>query len=75
MYAPSQKILWYPIPKKHAKNSSPSEDTIFAEMVKQLPSNAQEAILKVYNIIWEASVLPQSWKTSVIGFIAKPCKD
>ena len=31
---------------QHTKNSSPGEDTIFAEMVKNLPSNVQEALLK-----------------------------
>ena len=60
---------------QHTKNSSPGEDTIFAEMVKKLPSNAQEALLKIYNGIWEADVLPPSWKTSVIIPIAKPGKD
>ena len=54
------------------KNSSPGEDTIFADMVKKLPSIAQEALLKIYNGIWEADVLPPSWKTSVIVPIAKP---
>ena len=60
---------------QHTKNSSPGEDTIFAEMLKKLKSNAQETLLKIYNGIWEADVLPPSWKTSVIVSIAKPGKD
>ena len=60
---------------RHEKNSSPGEDTIFADMVKKLSSNAQETLLKIYNGIWEADVLQSSWKTSVIISIAKPDKD
>ena len=60
---------------QHTKNSSPSEDTIFADMVKKLPSNAQEALLKIYNGMWEADFLPPCWKTSVVIPIANPGKD
>ena len=59
---------------QHTKNSSPGEDTIFAEMVKKLPSNAQEALLKIYNDIWEADFLLRFWRTAFIIPIAKPGK-
>ena len=60
---------------QHFKNYSPSKNKNFAGMVKQLPSNAQQVILKVFNATWEAGVLPLSWKTTVIIPIAKLCKD
>ena len=59
---------------QHTKNSIPGEDTIFADMVKNLLSNSQETLLKIYNGIWEANVLSLSLKKSVIAPIAKPGK-
>ena len=36
---------------QNTKKSSLGEDTIFADIEKRLPPNAQEALLKVFNSI------------------------
>ena len=59
---------------QHTKNSILGENTVFADMVKQLPSIAQETLLKICHGIWEVDILPPSYKTSSIMPIAKPGK-
>ena len=44
-------------------------------MLKQLPDNAEEFLLKIINKIWETGILPRSWKISLIVPVLKPKKD
>ena len=57
------------------ENTSPGEDTIMYEMIKHIPDSAREFLLKILNRIWETSILPRSWKISIIIAIHKPGKD
>ena len=56
-------------------NSSPGEDSIQADMIKKLPSQTLELLLKIFNNIWSTAILPPSWNSSVVIPIAKPGKD
>lgn len=55
--------------------SSPGDDEICNEMIKQLPEKCRYVLLNLFNKIWKEGELPQSWKHSIIIPIAKPNKD
>ena len=57
------------------EDSSPGEDGILYAMIRQLPSEAKEFLLKIINKIWETGILPRSWKISIIIPVQKPLKD
>jgi len=56
-------------------NSSPGADDISYEALKRLPKSSLNAILGLYNKIWEAGVVPKTWKHAVVLPILKQGKD
>lgn len=57
------------------KPTSPGEDRILYEMLKHLPEDAKEFLLKIINKIWDTGILPMSWKIAIIVPVVKPRKD
>ena len=55
--------------------TSPGEDTIMYEMLKHLPEDAKNFLLKIINKVWETGILPKDWKISIIIPVKKPNKD
>ena len=56
-------------------NSSPGEDGICYEMIKQIPRSCKETILTLLNRIWKEGIIPESWKHSIVLPILKPGKE
>ena len=50
-------------------------DDIHYQLLKHLPDCSMEALLSIFNHIWETGILPPSWKEAIIIPIAKPGKD
>ena len=48
---------------------------IHYQMLKHLPPNAVNTLLKTLNNIWFAGNFPPSWRTSTVIPITKPAKD
>lgn len=57
------------------KNSSPGPDGIPNILIKQLPTEGIETLLKIYNLIWTKNIFPKVWKTAIVVPIPKPGKD
>jgi len=56
-------------------NTSPGDDNISTNIIKQLPLTALHTILKLYNYLWEGGEgLPTPWKHSIVIPIYKPGK-
>jgi hypothetical protein len=60
-----------------AKQSSKSHgpDDIPYSFIKNLPSNGQNQLLQIYNLIWESGFYPDSWRNAIIIPIPKPNKN
>jgi hypothetical protein len=56
-------------------DSSPGPDEIHYQLIKHLPENSLEILLKVYNRIWTTGDFPASWRKALIIPIPKPGKD
>ena len=57
------------------ESTAPGEDAIVYEMLKHLPENAKNFLLKTINRIWDTGILPKSWKLSLIIPVKKPNKN
>lgn len=58
------------------KDTAPGIDQITYSMLKHLPVEAQETLLKIYNNIWNNKLaMPEKWKEFRIIAILKPNKD
>ena len=57
------------------ESTAPGEDNIIYEMLKLLPEATKSFLLKIINKIWETSILPKSWKITLIIPVRKPGKD
>ena len=57
------------------ESTSPGEDNIIYEMIKNLPEDAKKFLLKILNKIWQISIFPAGWKISLIIPVKKPNKD
>ncbi len=57
------------------KNSSPGPDGIPNILIKQLPTEGTETLLKIYNLTWTKNIFPKVWKTAIVVPIPKPGKD
>ena len=57
------------------ESTSPGEDCILYEMLKQLPEETKDFLLKIINKIWETGIMPKNWKVSLVIPIRKPNKD
>ena len=55
-------------------NSSPGQDSISYEIIKQIPKTGMKTLLDIYNRIWSRGKLPTIWKHAVINPILKPTK-
>jgi ribonuclease HI len=60
---------------RKSKNSAPGPDRIFYQMIKMLPDNAKEHVLKIINIFWKNTYYPQRWKEAIVIAFPKPGKD
>lgn len=58
-----------------AKISTPGKDKVSYVMLKHLNDNSLRVILELYNKIWRAGKIPNSWKLVVVVPIRKPGKD
>ena len=58
-----------------AGNTAPGKDKIDFNMIKQLPPNAMEYLLTLYNEIWTKGTFPDKWRHAVVVPIPKPGKD
>ena len=56
------------------RNSSPGEDMISYEIIKELPKPSLLLLLRILNMTWTTSVLPAEWKHALIIPILKPAK-
>ena len=56
-------------------NTSPGEDRVCYEMLKQLPRATKGIILDHINRIWREGIIPANWKHSIVIPIHKPGKD
>lgn len=59
----------------HRKSTAPGEDGIHNEMLVHLPSEAKTFLLNIYNTIWSTSILPTTWKQSIVTPVYKVGKD
>lgn len=57
------------------QNSAPGADTISYAMLKQLPENSKNELLRMINISWKRGEVPADWKIATIIPIKKPHKD
>ena len=58
-----------------AKDTAPGQDQIKTIMLKQMPPNGKQYMLKLFNKIWNQNVFPAEWRESIIIPIPKPGKD
>ena len=56
------------------RNSSPGEDTISYEIIKELPKPSLLLLLRILNMTWTKSILPTEWKHALIIPVLKPSK-
>ena len=60
--------------KQCKRNSSPGQDTIAYEILKEIPKSGLRTMLQIFNVIWEKGKLPAKWKEALITPILKPTK-
>jgi len=56
-------------------SKSPGPDDIPYSFIKNLPSQGQNQLLQLYNLIWEKGFYPDSWRIATIIPIPKPDKN
>ena len=61
--------------KKTKASSAPGGDTISYSMIKEMPDQANEQLLNLFNQIWKEGTLPREWKHAIITPIRKPEKE
>ena len=59
----------------NSKNTAPGKDQINFEMIREMPTNAKQYMLKMFNQIWQDNVFPREWREAVVIPILKPGKD
>ncbi|KAL1447326.1 hypothetical protein WDU94_005622 [Cyamophila willieti] len=57
------------------RSHAPGKDGVCYQMIMQLPQDALEKLLDVFNFIWKNGVFPKGWKTALIVPILKPNKN
>ena len=60
---------------KQPKNTTPGEDTIHPQMIKNLSPETLKYLLDMYNKIWEEGKIPKSWKHATLIPLLKEGKD
>lgn len=58
-----------------ARQTSSGKDRICYTMLSRMKDNTLEAVLSLFNIIWNTGIIPSIWKQSVIVPILKRGKD
>lgn len=58
-----------------ARQTSPGKDRICYTMLSHMKDGTLEAVLSLFNFIWNTGIIPSIWKQSVIVPILKPGKD
>ena len=61
--------------RQSKKNTSPGEDRIPFEFLKEMPKGSQHVVLKLYNKIWDTGNVPTQWKHAIVLPILKAGKD
>ena len=56
------------------RNSSPGQDTISYEILKEIPKSGLLVLLKILNHTWAKGKLPADWKHALVTPILKPTK-
>ena len=56
-------------------DTSPGPDGIHYQMIKNLPQNAKEYLLSIYNKFFDEGYFPDQWKQAIVIAIVKPGKD
>nr|XP_037287166.1 uncharacterized protein LOC119180127 [Rhipicephalus microplus] len=56
------------------RRSAPGADGITFQMLRNLDGTGRQRLLELYNDIWSAGTLPESWRTAVVAPILKPGK-
>ena len=60
---------------RKTKNTAPGADGITYQMIRALPINAKEHLLRMLNKFFQEAFFPQDWSHSIIIPIAKPGKN
>ena len=60
---------------KRAHDSAPGPDQIHYQILKHLPDETMEILLRIINKHWKDSTFPKSWKEALLLPIPKPGKD
>ena len=58
-----------------ARNTTPGPDNISYEMLRQLPEQAANYLLKIFNKLFKENSFPRQWRESIIIPIPKPDKN
>jgi len=59
----------------NTKNTSPGPDSICIMMIKKLPHNARQFLLRMINRFYRESFFPDRWRRSIVVPIPKPGKN
>ena len=60
--------------RQSKRKSTPGEDRITYDLLKQLPHGCQNVLLNLYNTIWRKGQLPPDWKEAIICPLLKANK-
>jgi exonuclease III/ribonuclease HI len=57
------------------KKSSPGEDRIVYDFLCRMPNRSLQALLRLYNAVWETGIMPAAWRHAIVIPILKAGKD
>ena len=60
---------------KKAKNTSPGEDGVYYQHIRNLPEIAMKYLADIYHLCWKCCYFPKRWKTGITVLLPKPGKD
>ena len=58
-----------------AHDTATGPDEVHYQMLKHLPPKSLQALLDIFNDVWETGTFPESWELSTIIPVPKPGKD
>ncbi|KAL4119620.1 hypothetical protein QTP88_012418 [Uroleucon formosanum] len=61
--------------RSNCNSKSPRPYDIPYSFIKNFPSNGQNQLLQIYNLIWESGFYPDLWRNAIIILIPKPNKN
>ncbi|KAI4472285.1 hypothetical protein M0802_016977 [Mischocyttarus mexicanus] len=59
----------------NTKNSSPGPDDLPNSLIRNLPVEGTNYLLKIFNLIWKKQVFPDKWREAIVIPIPKSNKD